>query len=91
MPGIHDLWSGRRSMDRIAMTLEDWDQKVSPHLQFIEAGAAMAARHARQLVAKPDFDSLAEDELDKAFRVLAAALDQIITARKAYKNAPVVA
>jgi len=71
------------------MTLEDWDKNVSHHLQFIEAGASMAARHAAALPVRPGFETLAEDELDKAFKSLAKALDQIITARKAYQNTPV--
>ena len=70
------------------MTLAEWEQKVSPHLQFIEAGASMAARHARQLVMRPDFESLAEDELRKTREVLQAALAQIVIAQAAYRETP---
>lgn len=68
------------------MNLADWEQKVSPHLQFIEAGASMAARHARQLVLRPDFESLAEDELRKTREVLQAALSNVIIAQAAYRE-----
>jgi hypothetical protein len=70
------------------MSLEEWSQKVSPHLQFIEAGAQMAARHARQLVMRPDFESLAEDELRKTREVLQAALSKVIIAQAAYRETP---
>lgn len=70
------------------MTLSDWEQKVSPHLQFIEAGAAMAARHAKALPLRPDFESLAEDELRKVREVLQSALSQVIVAQAAYRETP---
>ena len=73
------------------MTMEDWDKTISPHLQFIESGAAMAARHATALTARPGFETMAEEELDKAFKTLAAALDKIITAQKSYREKPVTA
>jgi hypothetical protein len=70
------------------MTLADWEQKVSPHLQFIEAGAQMAARHARALPLRPGFESLAEDELRKVREVLQSALTQVIVAQAAYRETP---
>jgi hypothetical protein len=70
------------------MTLQDWDTKVRPHLNFIRSGAEMAARHARQLPLRPAFESKAEDELAEARAVLEAALKQIVTAQATYASKP---
>lgn len=70
------------------MTLADWDQKVKPHLDFIMAGAEMAARHARALPCKADFKTLAEDELAQTRFVLEAALLDVIAAQTTYHSKP---
>ena len=69
------------------MTLADWDEKVAPHLHFIEAGAAMAERHARALMQRPDFETMAEDELSKVRSALTGALAKVITAQENYRKA----
>jgi hypothetical protein len=66
------------------MTLADFDINVKPHLHFIEAGAAMAARHASLLPCKPDFATIAEHELAEARGVLARALADIAQAQQIY-------
>jgi hypothetical protein len=66
------------------MTLADWREKVSKQLQFIEFGASMAARHARMLPGKPDWETKAECELARARSVLEAALEDIKTAQEIY-------
>jgi hypothetical protein len=71
------------------MRLEDWREKVSKPLQFIEAGAEMARRHALMLPVKPDFETKAEDELAKTRKVLESALANIIAAQAIYANKPV--
>lgn len=68
------------------MTLHDWDLKIKPHLDFIGAGASMATRHARALVCKPDFETLVQDELAEARKVLEGALQSIIAAQSIYEN-----
>jgi hypothetical protein len=70
------------------MPLADWEAKVRPHLAFIEAGAAMAARHAKALERRPGFESFAEDELSKAREVLQRALSNVIVAQAAYQETP---
>jgi hypothetical protein len=70
------------------MDLQDWDVKVKPHLHFIEAGAEMAARHARLLLIRPDFTTHAQDELVQARQVLESALTTIKTAQEAYEAKP---
>lgn len=69
------------------MTADDYRS----YLSGIELGARQAARNAKMLPARPEFETNAEAELDHAFRTLAAALDEIITARKALKGKPVAA
>lgn len=70
------------------MELDEWREKVSKPLQFIEAGAEMAARHAQLLPIKPGFETKAEDELAKARSVLESALANIIAAQAIYANKP---
>lgn len=70
------------------MTLFDYDLTIKPHLNFIEAGAEMAARHARALVCKPVFPTHAQDELAEARRVLEAALATVVAAQSEYEAKP---
>lgn len=72
----------------MSMQLEEWHEKVSKPLQFIEAGAEMARRHALMLPIKPDFETKAEDELAKTRKVLEEALANIIAAQAIYNNKP---
>jgi len=71
------------------MTLADWDNSVRPHLHYIEAGAAMAARHARELQIRPNFESRAEHELAELRSVLSSALAFVISAQEHIKSKPV--
>lgn len=70
------------------MTLVEHDLKVKPHLEFIEAGASMAARHARALPHKMAFTTHAQDELAEARRVLENALAMIVAAEAEYEAKP---
>lgn len=70
------------------MTLEEYDAKVKPHLNFIRTGAEMAARHARALPVKPGFETLAEIDLAETRAVLTAALAEITTAQAIYAGKP---
>lgn len=70
------------------MTLEDYDKEVRPHLNFIQAGAEMAARHARALAVRPSFETKAEDQLHEARKVLESALASVIDAEVAFENKP---
>jgi hypothetical protein len=70
------------------MTLEEWDSAVKPHLQKIECGAELAARHARELPVKPNFASNAQHELQQARQTLEKALADIVAAELAYEAKP---
>jgi hypothetical protein len=71
------------------MELSEWREKVSKHLQFIEAGSQMAVRHAEMLPLRPSFETKAEDDLAKARKALEAALANVIAAQAVYSNKPV--
>jgi hypothetical protein len=70
------------------MTLAEYDVKVKPHLGLIEAGAEMAARHARALPFKLPFTTHAQDELEEARKVLENALASIKAAQALYEAKP---
>ena len=71
------------------MTLSEWDDKVRPHLHFIESGAEMAARHASKLPCRAQWATIAEDELIAARTVLENALRDIIAAQQQCETKPV--
>lgn len=72
----------------MSMELTEWREKVSKHLQFIEAGSQMTVRHAEMLPLRPDFETMAEDELAKARKALESALANVIAAQAVYANKP---
>jgi hypothetical protein len=74
-----------------SVILETWDARVKPHLDFIEAGANMAVRHAQALPFKPDFVTFAQDNLSEAERVLETALQKVREALKEYSSKKVEA
>jgi hypothetical protein len=68
------------------LNLDDWREQISKPLQFIEAGAAMAARHARMLPARPVWETKAEAELIATRQVLESALANVIAAQAIYAS-----
>lgn len=70
------------------MTLAEHDVKVKPHLNFIEAGAEMVARHTRALPFKMAFTTHAQDELAETRKVLESALATITAAEAEYEAKP---
>lgn len=77
-------------MTKNSLTLEQWDRSVGHHLHLIEAGAEMTARHARQLLARPDWETLAQDEMQKTEKVLEGALGVVRAALADYGSKPLV-
>lgn len=71
------------------MTLEDWRKNVSSHLDCIQAGAEMAARRAKMLPVRPEFETNAQIALAESRKVLEAALADIIAAQNEYDSKPV--
>lgn len=75
----------------MSMSLQEYDAKIKPHLDYIEVGAEMAARHARALKIRPNFDTKAEAQLQETRRVLEAALAEINAAQSTYNSKPMEA
>jgi hypothetical protein len=72
------------------LELSQWDAGMGRNHQFIEAGAEMCARHVRQLIGKPDFESLAFDEMSKTKAILESALVKFNQAMAEYQAKDVV-
>lgn len=72
------------------LELIEWDQKVRYHLSMITAGADVIERHIRDLVGKPDFYTMAENDLDKQILALTDILKRLEKAKQEYHNKPVV-
>jgi hypothetical protein len=70
------------------MTPTEWHVGVSQHLREIRAGAEMCARHVRQMVGRPLFDTLAEDDLKLLEITLVKALAAVREARAAFERKP---
>lgn len=73
------------------LPLDEYHEYVGRHLEMIEAGAEMTARHANQMMQKPSFLTKAECHLDRAEEVLEAALAKVREARSIYQHKPQVA
>jgi hypothetical protein len=70
----------------MSMHIDDWRQQISKPLQFIEIGAEMAARHARMLPGRPEWETKAEAELIATRKVLEDALENVIAAQEVYAS-----
>ena len=73
------------------LTLEQWDEKIRPHLRGIENGADMITRHVNQMMGKPDFETLAHHDLQACETVLAFALERVIRALAEYDRKQAIA
>lgn len=71
------------------LPLDEYRERVGKHLELIEAGTAMAARHARALDRRPAYETLAEDALCQVEKTLAAALENVRAAKAVYASKPV--
>jgi hypothetical protein len=70
------------------MSLDVWDAKVRPFLERISGGADIVARNSDRLMAMPDFETLAENDLAKAEASLITALLKIKHARAVLEHKP---
>jgi hypothetical protein len=71
------------------MPLDQWHEEVSRHLALIEAGADICVRHVEQLPLRPDFRTLAEEELCQCEAALQHALTKVRLAQAIYRDKPV--
>ncbi len=72
------------------LELNEWDHKIKTHLDYISAGAEMIERHIDLLIGRPDFDTIAEHNVDLALLTLSTALRKVEKAKQELRNKPVV-
>ncbi len=79
------------------MTLQQWDHEVAPYLHVIERTGREVVSLTEQmgqavqvLQSRPDWLTVAADELERAERQALATLERIRTARARYAALPVV-
>ena len=66
------------------MTLQEHDTIVAPVLHRIESYSHAVMRAVRELPARPDFETKAEDAMSKTEQALIKALKSIQAAKKEY-------
>jgi hypothetical protein len=71
------------------MTLEEYDHQIGHHLRMIRHHAAAIETHMAYMTRRPDFETLAEEELHKIGFVLVEALDRVKHAIDSYKRKPI--
>jgi hypothetical protein len=73
----------------MSLPLAEYDEKIGRHLKYIREGADMIVRHVDQMVFRPDFESLAEAEIEKAETWLVTALERVRRAKAEFRKKPV--
>lgn len=71
------------------LTTKQFEQGVGHHLRMISTSAGMIVQHARAMLARPDFDAMAMDELAMAEMALANALEQVRRAADIIREKPI--
>ena len=75
----------------MTLTLAEWDVLIGKHLHEIEAGAELVERHCQQMGARPEFVTLAFEDIEVAEASLKRALQRLFRAKAAYQEKPPVA
>jgi hypothetical protein len=70
------------------MSITDYDRTIKPHLTAAHEYAYRAGREISRLPARPDFFTLAQDELEQARKAMEAALETIKAAQALYEAKP---
>lgn len=70
------------------MSISTYDATIAPHLTAAREYAYRASREISRLPARPDFFTLAQDELEQARIALEAALETIKHAQSLYEAKP---
>ena len=79
------------------MKMEEWDRRVAPRLNKVQGAAGWLEYHAKQLQAaiggldaRPAWETLAREYLNKAEQELLIALAMVRATRDTYDNLPVI-
>jgi hypothetical protein len=70
-------------------TIHEYDVQVGQHLHEIVAGVEMVKSHVGQLVYRPNFETLAFEEIEDLERLLSNALEKVRGAKRAFREKPV--
>lgn len=70
------------------MNLEEWDHAVGFNLKMIRESASSCLFYSNRLMARPDFETLALDDLRRLKRELASALETVMKAEATYHAKP---
>jgi len=70
------------------MTITEYDQVIAPHLIAAREYAYRAAREISRLPARPNFFTLAQDELEQARIALEATLETVKQAQAQFEAKP---
>jgi hypothetical protein len=68
------------------MPLEQWDRDVGLHLRYIVAGTEMIASHVNQIPFRPEFETMAEDQMEFIERLLENKLECVRRARAEFRS-----
>lgn len=69
-------------------TLDRWDVFIAPALQDMAYRAATVKCYARTLPFRPEWSTLAEDELDRAIAEVEKVLSELREAKRIYQSKP---
>lgn len=79
------------------MRLDEWDKRIAPRLNKVQGSAGWLEYHAKQLQAaiegldaRPAWNTLASEYLNKAEHELMIALAMVRAVRELYNNLPVL-
>ena len=79
------------------MNLNDWDRRIAPRLNKVQGAAGWLEYHAKQLQgaiggleARPAWETLAREYLNRAEQELMVALAVVRATRDSYDNLPVI-
>jgi hypothetical protein len=70
------------------MTLDEYDHGVGLNLQMIREAAASCLFYTDRLMARPDFETLALDDLRRLKNELMSALETVMKAEATYHAKP---
>ena len=71
------------------LTLEQYDHQVGFHLRMMQHHARMIVYHVDSLALQPPFETVAQDDLERADAAMAKIMEQIFDALQRFKEKPV--
>jgi hypothetical protein len=72
------------------MSLEEYDQKIGTHLDFISAATEVIERHINMMEGQPDFNTIAKSDLNQIVNTLYRVFTKLSAAQAKFEELPVV-